>query len=110
MNRQIFAQQVKQSLNKEYGIDPFTILTIISAIIQISKFIYECLEKNQSYELISQRPLLARLLIRRAIKSKLSSKDYKEYGSILEEVILKEAKTLNKNEYNQILGELNVIN
>jgi hypothetical protein len=55
--------------NKKFGIDPLTILTIISIIIRIIAMIYEC-RKNRDYakRTIKQPGIFARFLMKRAIR------------------------------------------
>lgn len=55
--------------NKKFGIDPLTILTIISIIVRIIAMIYEC-RKNRAYakRTIQKPGIFARFLMRRAIR------------------------------------------
>lgn len=55
--------------NKKFGIDPLTILTIISVIVRIIAMIYEC-RKNRAYakRTIRRPGIFARFLMRRAVR------------------------------------------
>jgi len=98
---------------KDYGIDPITIIIVISVILSLIRVIQECRKNRQlvkdknEYALLMKRDIqdailkdswLNRLRLQRVIKKNLSKDQYKAYGKALQYSIMGTGINLTEDE------------
>jgi hypothetical protein len=104
-NLQEFAETVASDVNKNYSIDPFTIIAIINITIQIAKIIYECRKKPESIiEIARNRPIIESIWLRRKIRSCLL-KEQRHRDNDLSNAIYAGINQLNKDELDNLIQE-----
>lgn len=99
--------------DKEYGIDPITIILVISVILTLIRVIQECRknrkllkDKNESVSLMKKDiqeavlkdSWLNRLRLQRIIKNNLTKDQYKAYGKSLQNSIMETGINLTEDE------------
>lgn len=99
--------------DKEYGIDPITIIIVISIIVNLIRVIQECKKNNKlikdknEYALLMKREIqdtilkdswLNRIRLQRIIKQNLTKDQYKAYGKALQYSIMGTGINLTEDE------------
>jgi len=108
--------------NQTYGIDPITILMVISIILTLIRVIQECksnqTQKDKMKEALDLKSTINNLCIKnnwlnnyrlnKIIKHHLSKKQYSTYGVDLKNAIMEVGKHLSDNESLTLLEATNV--
>ena len=114
---------MKLSKDKDYGIDPITIIIVIGVILSLIRVIQECranrkllknkteaasLMKKDIQEVILKDSWLNRLRLQRIIKKNLSKDQYKAYGKELQNSIMETGINLTEDEVYTLMEAANV--
>lgn len=108
--------------NETYGIDPITIILVISVILTLIRVIQECRKKrtldDKMSEALNLRHTIVNLSIKnnwlnnyrlnKILKQHLSKKQYQQYGVSLKNAIMEVGKNLNDDESLTLLEASNV--
>jgi hypothetical protein len=99
--------------DKEYGIDPITIIIVIGVILSLIRVIQECkknrklikdkneyssMVKRDIQDIILKDSWLNRLRLQRTIKQNLTKEQYKTYGKFLQNSIMETGINLTEDE------------
>lgn len=91
---------------ENYSCDPFIILTIISVLIQLAQFIYECRKKpEQLLDISKRRPIIETVWLRQKIKQLLPNNVNKRLHIELADSILDNIETLSSDDIEILLKE-----
>lgn len=109
--------------DKEYGIDPITIIIVISIIVNLIRVIQECrknrklvndkneyasIMKREIQDVILKDSWLNRLRLQRIIKQNLTKDQYKAYGKALQYSIMGTGINLTEDEIYTLTEAANV--
>jgi len=108
--------------NETYGIDPITIILVISVILTLIRVIQECRKKrtldDKMSEALNLRHTIVNLSIKnnwlnnyrlnKILKQHLSKKQYQQYGVSLKNAIMEVGKNLDDDESLTLLEASNV--
>lgn len=109
--------------DKEYGIDPITIIIVISIIVNVIRVIQECkknrklvndkneyasIMKREIQDVILKDSWLNRLRLQRIIKQNLTKDQYKAYGKALQYSIMGTGINLTEDEIYTLTEAANV--
>ena len=108
--------------NETYGIDPITIILVISVILTLIRVIQECRKKrtldDKMSEALNLRHTIVNLSIKnnwlnnyrlnKILKQHLSKKQHQQYGVSLKNAIMEVGKNLNDDESLTLLEASNV--
>jgi cell division protein FtsL len=99
--------------NKDYGVDPITIIIVIGVILSLIRVIQEC-RKNRKLikdrtqlvktmqldiqDIILRDSFINRLRLKKIIKQNISKEQYKAYGSQLQTSIMETGVNLTEDE------------
>ncbi len=120
------AKKVLTNMNlakdKDYGIDPITIIIVISVILSLIRVIQECrknrklvndkneyasLMKRDIQDIILKDSWLNRLRLQRIIKQNLTKEQYKAYGKALQNSIMGTGINLTEDEIYTLMEATN---
>jgi len=92
---------------KTYALDPMSILTIVSVLVQVVEFIYECYKDHQQTAQVMQNPgIMARWRLRRIIRDQVNdSQDRRDIRNRLFRSTLNVGKTVTAQEAEQLHAE-----
>lgn len=113
MNTEIekLAQKVLDNMGcegeEEYGVDPITIILVISVILTLVRVIQECRKKRVSradlVEIVNNDSWLNRWRVQRVLKKELSANQYKKYGKRLQQSLKDVAVSLKDEQVTQLM-------
>jgi hypothetical protein len=113
---------MKLDKDKDYGIDPITIIIVIGVILSLIRVIQECkknrkllkdkneatlLMKKDIQEVILKDSWLNRLRLQRILKQNLSKDQYKTYGKNLQNSIMETGINLTEDEVYTLMEAAN---
>lgn len=113
---------MKLEKDKEYGIDPITIIIVIGVILSLIRVIQECrknrkllkdkvesaaLMKKDIQEIVLKDSWLNRLRLQRIIRHNISKDQYKAYGKSLQNSIMETGINLTEDEVCTLMDEVN---
>jgi hypothetical protein len=109
-----FAQKVldnvSYSKDPNYGVDPITIILVISVILTLIRVIQECrknkVDKKELTDIISKDNMWTRWRVQKVLRQHLSAAQYKEYGKVLKQSLKDAALTLTDDEVSQLMGSV----
>jgi hypothetical protein len=120
------AKKVLNNMNlpkdQEYGIDPLTIIIVISVILSLIRVIQECrknrqlvkdkneyaaIMKKDIQELVLKDSWLNRLRLQRILKKDLTKDQYKAYGKSLQRSIMETGINLTEDEISTLMEAAN---
>jgi hypothetical protein len=120
------AKKVISNMNlekdKEYGIDPITIIIVIGVILSLIRVIQECkknrkllkdkteaasLMKKDIQEVVLKDSWLNRLRLQRIMKQNMSKDQYKSYGKALQNSIMETGINLTDDEVYTLMEAAN---
>jgi len=99
--------------NKDYGVDPITIIIVIGVILSLIRVIQECRKNRQLIkdrtqlvktmqldiqDIILRDSFINRLRLKKIIKQNISKEQYKAYGSQLQTSIMETGVNLTEDE------------
>jgi len=114
---------MKLSKNEDYGIDPITIILVISVILTLIRVLQECrtnrkllknkieaasIMKKDIQEVILKDSWLNRIRLQRVLKKNLSKDQYKAYGKQLQNSIMETGINLTEDEVYSLMEAANV--
>lgn len=105
-----------------YGIDPLTIILVISVILTLIRVIQECRKKSNTMRFAEKKEYLAaeiksvsfnngfftRMKIRKVLKQKLTKEQYKKYGEAMLLAIIDTGKYIKDDQVAALLEYENV--
>ena len=99
----ILAHSKAKLKDDNFGIDPLTIITIISITVKLIQLWYTCRNREGVYKEMKNPSFLYKLALRREIRKKFSSSEEKSaiYSSMIDV-----SKQLSEKEINNILDEV----
>jgi len=108
--------------NKDYGVDPITIIIVIGVILSLIRVIQEC-RKNRKLikdrtqlvktmqldiqDIILRDSFINRLRLKKIIKQNISKEQYKAYGSQLQTSIMETGVNLTEDEIYTLMEAAN---
>jgi len=113
---------MKLEKDKDYGIDPLTIILVISVILTLIRVIQECRknrkllkDKNESaslmkkdiQEVVLKDSWLNRMRLQRILKQNLTKDQYKAYGKSLQNSIMETGINLTEDEVYTLMEAAN---
>jgi cell division protein FtsL len=115
-------KNMKLDKNKDYGIDPITIILVIGIILSLIRVIQECRANRKLIKdklklahtmqqdienLVLKNSWLNRLKLKRIIKQNISKEQYKAYGHALQNSIMETGINLTEDEVCALMNEVN---